>query len=318
MSSESSSRPDLAPFAHPSWTAAETASAVALVEAALIEDLGTVGDVTTRALVEADRVGTVSIVARRPGVLAGLPIVRLVCDRLEAGTAVAIEPLRRDGDLLAAGDVVARLRGPVRPLLTGERTALNFLTFLSGTATLAHRYVQAVAGTRAAILDTRKTVPGHRLLQKYAVRCGGGTNHRLGLHDGCLVKDNHLAAWLARGDQGRGDASVGPLASAVRHARRAVPPGLPIEFEVDTLAQLADVLDGPPDIVLLDNMDLPRLREAVRLRDARTPHVLLEASGGVTLETVAAIAATGIDRISSGALTHSAPALDLAYDWTVS
>lgn len=182
---------------------------------------------------------------------------------------------------------------------------LNFMTHLSGIATLTRRFVDAVRGTRAEVLDTRKTLPGWRLLEKYAVRCGGGTNHRMGLYDGVLIKDNHLAAWTESDS----------IAAAVETARQRSPAGVSIEVEVDTLDQLSDALRGGPDIVLLDNMDVATLRQAVNIRDHTAPRVLLEASGGVTLETVAAIAQTGVERISVGGLTHSAPALDLAFDW---
>ena len=179
------------------------------------------------------------------------------------------------------------------------------MTHLSGIATLTRIYVDAVAGTRARILDTRKTLPGWRLLEKYAVRCGGGTNHRMGLYDGVLIKDNHIAAWTESSS----------IAEAVRTARAKSPKGVSIEVEVDTITQLQDALQGSPDIVLLDNMDVETLNEAVSVRNRLASGVLLEASGGVNLETVAGIARTGVERISIGALTHSAPALDLGFDW---
>jgi len=187
---------------------------------------------------------------------------------------------------------------------------LNFLTALSGVATLTRRFVDETAGTRARIYDTRKTWPGWRVLQKYAVRCGGGVNHRMGLFDAVLIKDNHLAAW--RESQG----AAGTLAAAVKHVRANTPPGTSVEIEVDSLEQLADALSAAPEIVLLDNLDADRMREAVSLRDRLSPGTELEASGGVTLETVGAIARTGVERISAGALTHSAPALDIAFDWS--
>jgi nicotinate-nucleotide pyrophosphorylase (carboxylating) len=203
---------------------------------------------------------------------------------------------------------VGSLEGPLRSLLTGERTALNFLTHLSGVATLTRKFVDAIAGTPARILDTRKTLPGWRTLQKYAVRCGGGTNHRLGLYDGCLIKDNHLAGWAVAHP-------ASSVSDAIHRARQRLPAGTPIEVEVDTLEQLIAALVARPEIVLLDNMDPPALRKAVEIRDATAPEVQLEASGGIALENVAEIAATGIERISVGAITHSAPALDLAFDW---
>jgi nicotinate-nucleotide pyrophosphorylase (carboxylating) len=192
--------------------------------------------------------------------------------------------------------------------LIGERTTLNFVGHLSGIASLTHEFVAAASGTAATILDTRKTLPGWRSLAKYAVRAGGGTNHRMGLFDGVLVKDNHIAAWSRLVGNSR-------LADAVRQARAESPTGVSIEFEVDTLEQLRDVLDGRPDIVLLDNMTTDQLREAVRLRNETAPQVLLEASGGITLQTVRAIAETGVERISIGALTHSARCFDLGFDF---
>jgi nicotinate-nucleotide pyrophosphorylase (carboxylating) len=247
------------------------------------------------------------VVAREAGVLAGGPVAALVFEKLDRDAEY--HALIPDGSTLARGTVAAKVVGPLRSLLTGERTALNFLQHLSGVATLTRRFVDAAAGTQAVILDTRKTIPGWRSLEKYAVRAGGGTNHRRGLYDGCLIKDNHIAAW-------REWTKGASLADAVREARSHVPHGIPIEIEVDTLEQLADALTGAPEIVLLDNMNVEQLRKAVELRNGRAPKVLLEASGGVTLATVAQIAATGVDRISSGALTHSAPALDLGFDWS--
>jgi nicotinate-nucleotide pyrophosphorylase (carboxylating) len=284
--------------------------ALQLVRMGLDEDLGSIGDVTTRALIPADQTGSVQIVARQDGVLAGTPVARMVFT--EVDPSVVFTPLADDGDVLAVGQIVAELSGSLRSLLTGERTCLNFLTHLSGVATLTRQYVSKVAATRAGIYDTRKTLPGWRALEKYAVAAGGGRNHRMGLDDMILIKDNHLAGWRAA-------AHDHSIAAAVRMARdwqtkRGDLP-LQIEVEVDTLAQLADALTGEPDMVLLDNMSLADLRQAVALRNERFPQVELEASGGVCLTTVAAIAATGVERISVGALTHSAPALDLAFDW---
>jgi nicotinate-nucleotide pyrophosphorylase (carboxylating) len=289
----------------------EREAALRLVQWALAEDLGTAGDITSRALIPADLRGTVDVVARAEGVLAGSPVARLVFEKLDP--AAVWNARVEDGSRLAPGTVVATVAGPLRSLLTGERTALNFLMHLSGVATLTRKFVDAVAGTKAVILDTRKTLPGWRRLEKYAVRAGGGTNHRMGLSDGCLIKDNHLAAWRA-GNPGRS------IAGAVAAARRAAPPPVPVEVEVDTFEQLADALAGRPDIVLLDNMDVATLRACVALRERLAPGVLLEASGGIQLVGQAGslpheIAATGVDRMSVGAMTHSAPALDLAFDW---
>ncbi|QDU35917.1 Nicotinate-nucleotide pyrophosphorylase [carboxylating] [Maioricimonas rarisocia] len=278
-----------------------------LVSAALQEDLHEIGDLTSQALIERHATGSVDIVARESGVLAGMPIAPLVFERGSA--KVTIDSRIADGTRLSPGDVVATVSGPVRALLSGERTVLNFLTHLSGVATRTRKFVDAVAGTQATILDTRKTLPGWRNLQKYAVLCGGGANHRMGLFDAVLIKDNHLAAWRAA----RPHATI---ADAVRHARNVSPEATFVEVEVDTLEQLADALQAPPDIVLLDNMDCDQMRRAVTMRNDAAPDVLLEASGGITLATAAEIAATGVDRISVGGLTHSAPALDLAFDWS--
>jgi nicotinate-nucleotide pyrophosphorylase (carboxylating) len=285
----------------PPWKAA----ASELIRLALREDLGDRGDVTTTALIPANQIAGVQIVSRAAGVLAGLPVARLAFEQVDS--AVRFEFRAHDGDRLAPGQVVADLSGPLRSLLTGERTCLNFLTHLTGVATHTRRFVDAIAGTKAGIYDTRKTLPGWRTLEKEAVLAGGGKNHRIGLYDMILIKDNHLAGWLESGQQ--------TIAGAVREARKNSPAGLRIEVEVDTVQQLADAVNGQPDIVLLDNMTIDQLRQAVAYRDAHAPQVELEASGGVSLATVADIARTGVERISVGALTHSPPALDLAFDW---
>jgi nicotinate-nucleotide pyrophosphorylase (carboxylating) len=269
-------------------------AAAPLIEAALAEDLGP-GDVTTEAIVPAGAKGEGVILAKAEGILAGLPIAGEVFRRVEPG--IQFTPEAQDGEPVAPGQVVACLAGPLRGLLTAERVALNFLCRLSGIATLTSRYVEAVALYPAVILDTRKTTPGWRALEKYAVRCGGGQNHRMGLYDMVLIKDNHIAA-------------AGSLAEAVRRAR-ASSAKLAIEVEVRTLEELEEALALGVDRVLLDNMDLATLREAVKRARGRAK---LEASGGITLENVAAVAATGVDYISVGALTHSAPALDLSLE----
>lgn len=300
-----------------------------LVEYALLEDLHDAGDLTCQALIEPDRRAAVDVVAREAGVLSGWPVAALVFERLDS--EVTWEARMEEGAELEPGSVIARVSGPLGAVLTGERAALNFLTHLSGVATTTREYVRAVAGTAAGIYDTRKTLPGLRVLEKYAVRCGGGRNHRMGLYDGILIKDNHLAA-LASRERQRPQTLKGPvpsgspglIAGAIRTAREFLlthrPPAegfppLPIEVEVDTLDQLVDALAGRPDQVLLDNMPVETLREAVRLRDRNAPEVELEASGGVTLQTVRAIAETGVERISVGALTHSAGYLDIGFDW---
>jgi len=282
-----------------------TSSAITLARMSLNEDLRDVGDVTCLSTIPADLQATVRIVSRESGVVSGLPLIPIVFHELSSDVS-ALVPLN-DGDRIDRGTVLASLTGSVRSLLTGERTILNFMTHLSGIASRTAQFVDAIAGTKACILDTRKTLPGYRALQKYAVRCGGGTNHRMGLYDGVLIKDNHLAA--------RGDSAC---ASAVADARRyMVNSGrnTSIEIEVDTLEQLLDALKEKPEIVLLDNMSPPQLRQAVALRDEHCPTTLLEASGGITLQTVRSVAETGVERISIGGLTHSSPALDLGFDW---
>jgi nicotinate-nucleotide pyrophosphorylase (carboxylating) len=281
----------------------------ALWPLALAEDLGQVGDITTTATIPGHARGAANLVARSSGVLAGLPVAERLAVEFELrGDWRAF---KADGDRLEPGTVVARLAGPMRSLLALERTALNFLQRLSGIATLTSRFVAATAGTRAAIYDTRKTTPGWRALEKYAVRCGGGRNHRFGLYDAVLIKDNHLA-WLR---EAAGPAIAEPIAAAVATARAYVPAGTAIEVEVDTLDQLDIALRCGPDIILVDNLGPEGLAEAVRRRDAVAPSIQLEASGGVSLAIVGALAATGVDRISVGALTHSAPALDLGMDF---
>jgi nicotinate-nucleotide pyrophosphorylase (carboxylating) len=283
-------------------TPAETAAAGRLIALALAEDLDTAGDVTSQATIPADAPGRAAVVARAAGVVAGLPVAGLVCAAVDP--ALTCMPLVADGTAVTPGTRVATMAGPMRSVLTAERTALNFLQRLSGVATLTRRYADAVGG-RAQVLDTRKTTPGWRLLEKYAVRMGGGHNHRVGLYDGVLIKDNHLAAL------GGGPAAV----RAAVAAARASTPGLPVEVEVETWDQFEAALDCRPDIVLLDNMPPEQLRRCVERRDAAAAGVQLEASGGVNLQTIGAIAATGVDRISVGALTHSAAALDIALDY---
>ncbi len=288
------------------FTDVERAAAKPLLTVALREDLGREGDITTQAFLPPDEVGTVRIVSRQPGVIAGLPLAETVWQLLDQ--SVQVKRLLPDGSSVSPGSVIAEITGKVTILLAGERAALNFLTHLSGIASLTAKFVTAVAGTQAKIFDTRKTIPGWRILAKYAVRAGGGCNHRMGLFDAVLIKDNHLAAWKAAG----ADHTV---ASAVLAARAKVAAGVVVEVEVDRLEQLKDALTASPDIVLLDNMGPDLLREAVAIRNATSLSTQLEASGGINLSNVATIAGTGVERISIGALTHSAPALDLGLDW---
>jgi nicotinate-nucleotide pyrophosphorylase (carboxylating) len=270
-----------------------------LVARALAEDLGA-GDITSRATVSADARAAARIVQKRPGVLFGLEVAGEAFSQAGAGPLERLEPEGRWRDSVPAE--VAIVRGPARALLAAERTALNLLCHLSGVATLTRRFVEAVDGTDVAILDTRKTTPGLRLLEKAAVAVGGGRNHRRGLYDAVLIKENHIAL-------------AGGLAEAVRLAGEAEPGHAP-EVECRSAADVAEAIEAGAGRLLLDNMSPPELREAVAARDAaavpRTDRVLLEASGGITLANVAEVAATGVDLISVGALTHSAPALDLS------
>lgn len=264
------------------------------VLAALAEDVGA-GDVTTEGTIDEDTVGTAELVLREPGVVAGLRAAEVVFRALDEDAV--FEGLVDEGDAVeSVPTAVATVSGSLRAILTGERTALNFLARLSGIATLTRSYVDAVAGTGVAVLDTRKTTPGLRALEKHAVACGGGRNHRFGLDDGVLVKDNHLRA-------------AGSIARAVDGLRGTTT--LPVEVECDTIAQVSDALDAGVDAILLDNMSLDELRASVALVDGRAR---LEASGGVTLQTVRAIAETGVDEISVGALTHSARSLDVSLE----
>jgi nicotinate-nucleotide pyrophosphorylase (carboxylating) len=287
------------------FTPAESIACRRLVELALQEDVGA-GDLTSQAVIPESLQGRAVFVARAPGVVAGLPAAALVFATLDP--RVTLEPLARDGESVKPGNRLASVGGPMRSILSGERVALNFLQHLSGIATQTQRHVDAVAGLKCQVLDTRKTLPGWRLLEKYAVRCGGGHNHRVGLFDGVLIKDNHLSA-LGHGKK--------EIRAAVEAARALHGATVPVEIEVDNLAELDEALRCGPDIVLLDNMPADQMREAVRRRDAAAPTVLLEASGGVTLATIRAIAETGVDRVSVGAMTHSSPALDIALDYLV-
>lgn len=297
----------------PEFGEAERRATDRLVQLALAEDFGDRGDVTSQALIPESLSAEISVVARASGVLAGGPIGRQVFATLDP--AVEWRTLVEDGSVIAPGTVVAVVSGPFRSVLSGERTALNFLTHLCGIASLTRQFVDAVSGTSVKLLDTRKTHPGYRVLEKYAVRCGGGSNHRMGLYDGCMIKDNHVAAWQSFAcETAKGTRT---LADAIVEARKAIPAGLPLEVEVDTLEQLQTVLPASPDIVLLDNMSTQELSQAVQLRNRLSPQVRLEASGGVTLDNLRGIAETGVDRVSVGALTHSAIALDLAFDWRV-
>lgn len=276
----------------------------AIIDLALAEDIGT-GDITSLATVPATSQATGILLAKSDGILSGLDAARQVFRTVDP--AITLDPRLSDGDALAPGQVIATLAGPARSILTAERTALNILQRLSGVASATARHVAGTRGTRARIVDTRKTTPGMRLLEKRAVRHGGGHNHRVGLADGVLIKDNHLAAI---GGPAR-------ITDAVTRARDLAPHTLRIEIEVASLDELREALDAGADIVMLDNMDTPTMADAVRLRDGHPNRALLEASGGITLERIPEIAATGVDLISVGALTHSSPALDISLDLQV-
>ena len=273
----------------------DPADIAAAVDVALAEDIGQ-GDLTTRATVPGDAQLKASMVARENMVVAGMPIVKEIVKRLVPNATIKI--LAPDGTAVSTGDVLVELEGPAEGLLTSERTALNSVQFLSGIATLTNAYVTEISGTKATLLDTRKTVPGLRNLSKYAVRCGGGTNHRIRLDDGILIKDNHIAV-------------AGNIATAVLAAKSHDFGGIKIQAECDTLGQVQQALDAGADALLLDNMPPPVLRQAVALIQGRIP---LEASGGVNLNTIRAIAETGVDFISVGAITQRAPAVDIGLD----
>lgn len=264
---------------------------------ALIEDLGVAGDITTQATVNATIQARAEIVSRGSGILSGLDLAVAAFHLIDP--SIIIQRYKEDGEWLHAGDVVAEVTGTARGILTGERVALNFLCHLSGISTLTHSYVESVRGTNAKIVDTRKTTPNLRTFEKYAVRCGGGQNHRTGLFDAFLIKDNHIIA-------------AGGVEAAIKKAKAERGHMLKLEIEIETLDQLQIALVYQVDAVLLDNMTIPMLREAVKQVGGR---ILTEASGGITLQNIRKVAETGIDLISVGALTHSAPILDLGLDF---
>ncbi len=288
---KSAQQPKVAPAPLPAPTVE------AAINAALAEDLGLQGDITTNATVAATAKAEAVIAARKPGVIAGLQLAEAAFRALDPN--VRFDVVVADGESVEKGSIVARISGNARALLTAERVALNYMSRLSGIATLTQSYVTAIQGTAAKITDTRKTTPGLRAFEKYAVRCGGGQNHRTGLFDAVLIKDNHIVA-------------AGGIARAIVAAQAAAGHMVKIEVEVDTLAQLDEVLQHKVDAILLDNMTPDQLRAAVKRVAGRC---LTEASGGVNLETVRAIAESGVDMISVGALTHSATVLDLGLDF---
>ncbi|BBX83205.1 putative nicotinate-nucleotide pyrophosphatase NadC [Mycolicibacterium aubagnense] len=283
-----------------SLSAAELADAHAIIDRALDEDLRYGPDVTSVATVPADATTVASMVSRQAGVIAGLDLAVLVLDKVIGAGAYQIRDRAEDGAEVKPGDAVLTVEAPTRALLTAERTMLNLVCHLSGIASETARWVHAVSGTDAAIRDTRKTLPGLRLLQKYAVRVGGGVNHRLGLGDAALIKDNHVAA-------------AGSVLAALQ-AVRAAAPELPCEVEVDSLEQLDEILGENVELVLLDNFPVWQTQIAVQRRDVRAPGTKLESSGGLSLDSAAAYAATGVDYLAIGALTHSVRVLDVGLD----
>lgn len=280
--------------------APDTEDLARVVAAALAEDLRYGPDVTTESTVPADAIAMAEFTPRKPGVLAGVPAARAVLDTVIGANDYQVLDQLADGDRLVPGEPALRVRGPVRGLLTAERTALNLLCHLSGIATVTAAWVEAVSGTGTQILDTRKTLPGLRLLQKYAVRCGGGTNHRLGLGDAILIKDNHVVA-------------AGSVTAAL-NAARAAAPDQTCEVEVDTLAQLDEALAAGAELVLLDNFTPDQCAAAVRRRAAVGARTKFEVSGGLSLEVARSYAVAGVEFLSAGVLTHSVVALDLGLD----
>ena len=283
---------------------------LALMQMARREDMGPDGlDLASAAMIPANATGQAALRSRVGGRLAGAALLPSILSAYSAD--MRVDAMLADGAELRAGDSIALIHGPLNGILAVERVALNFLSHLCGIATLTNQYVQRVRGTRARICDTRKTIPGLRALQKYATACGGAQNHRMGLHDAALIKDNHLSGV-------RADRLAATVGQAVRQLRRGRPAPAFVEVEVDHLDQLNAVLTTGVDMVLLDNMDLHALERAVAIRNEAAPDVLLEASGGITLENVRDVAQTGVDRISVGAITHSAPAIDLTLEVAVS
>ena len=305
------------------FDAATRDETIQIIDLALAEDLGSAEsahqlDLTTESVVPEHLIGSASFVARQPGIVCGLVVIELVIDRVNRDLTLHVQ--RKDGDPVQPGDKLADLSGNAQDILIAERTCLNFLGRLSGISSMTHQFVQQAAGTKAQILDTRKTTPGWRRLEKYAVICGGGTNHRMGLYDAVLIKDNHLAMMDLLTDE-----PLDEIRQAIHSARawikknsRRLPNGenTIVEIEVDRLEQFEKAIQTSVDIILLDNMTNREMEMAVEIRDQRSPETLLEASGGVNLKTIGNIARTGVDRISAGALTHSSVNLDIGLDWT--
>lgn len=294
------------PQPNPPFSVSEENQAKALIDMALDEDLDTLGDITSQSTIPEAATSIGRFTARRDGVICGLPVVNLLAERFQPG--IQWRPFLADGDRVTPGEVIGEVRGQTRAILALERISLNFLQRLSGVATLTNRFVEKTLGTNARVLDTRKTTPGWRILEKYAVRCGGGDNHRMGLHDAILIKDNHLAALQANG-------CVQPITEAIQRARAFAGSKMFVTVEVDGLHQLTEALEAGPDCVLLDNFTPAMAAQAVKMRDENAPKILIEISGGLKLETIGEYARLKVDRLSVGALTHSATALDIALDF---
>ena len=307
-----------------SMDADTTADCAKLIEMALAEDIGAANlqdgrDCTTDSIVPGSVTGSAAFVSRAGGIVCGVEVAKLVIDRHALN--LKLDCHLNDGDRVEPGQAIAEISGPAAEILVLERTCLNFMCRLSGISSLAHQYAQEIQGTNACVLDTRKTTPGWRRLEKYAVACGGGKNHRMGLYDAVMIKDNHLA--FRRSQTENKSLTISDAIKVVRdwideHAQ-SLPNGSQtvLQLEVDTLDQLEIALETSVDVVLLDNMTNEQLASAVKLRNEQAPKVLLEASGGVNLSTIAGIAATGVERISVGALTHSATNFDIGLDWTI-
>ena len=304
--------------------AATTADCLKLIEMALIEDTGsaslkTAVDCTTQSVIPSGATASAAFVSRQQGIVCGVEIAKLALSKFAPD--LSLEVVTEDGAAIAPGETIAVISGSAHQILMMERTCLNFMCRLSGISTLANTFAQKVVGTNAKILDTRKTTPGYRRLEKYAVGCGGGTNHRMGLYDAVMIKDNHLAFYKAWNKESK-DAVAEGIALArkwIAENKATLPNGADtvLQLEVDTLEQFERALPHSPDIVLLDNMSNDQLKQAVATRDEKAAEILLEASGGVNLNTIADIAKTGVDRISIGALTHSAVNFDIGLDWTI-
>ena len=306
------------------FDAATAADSLKLIEMALIEDTGsaslqTAVDCTTQSVIPSAATASAAFVSRQQGIVCGVEIAKLALSKFAPDLTLKV--VAEDGTAIAPGETIAVISGSAHQILMMERTCLNFMCRLSGISTLANAFAQKVVGTKAKILDTRKTTPGYRRLEKYAVGCGGGTNHRMGLYDAVMIKDNHLAFYKAWNKESK-DAVAEGVALArkwIADNKATLPNGADtvLQLEVDTLEQFERALPHQPDIILLDNMNNEQLKQAVATRDKEAEGILLEASGGVNLDTIADIAKTGVDRISIGALTHSAVNFDIGLDWTI-